>query len=74
MTNAELENEINALKTKFSALQTSVGSKADATAVNALTTRVTSAEGVNTSQGNSITQLNNGLSAVQARVTVLENK
>ncbi|MEQ1295499.1 hypothetical protein [Acinetobacter pittii] len=74
MTNVELENEINALKTKLTALQGTVSNKADTTAVNALTTRVTSVEGVNTSQSNSITTLSNGLSSVQTRVTVLENK
>lgn len=74
MTNVELENEINALKTKLTALQGTVSNKADATAVSALNTRVTSVEGVNTSQGNSITTLNNGLNAVSTRVTALENK
>ncbi len=74
MTNVELENEINALKTKLTALQGTVSNKADATAVSALTTRVTSVEGVNTSQSASITTLNNGLNAVQTRVTALENK
>ncbi|EHU2649484.1 hypothetical protein AZG96_RS05090 [Acinetobacter baumannii] len=74
MTNAELENEINALKAQLTVLQGTVGSKADASAVNALTARVTSVEGVNTSQSNSITTLNNGLNAVSTRVTALENK
>lgn len=74
MTNAELENEINALKTQLTALQGTVGSKADATAINALTSRVTTAEGKIASQGNSITTLNNDLSVVKTRITALENK
>ncbi len=74
MTNAELENEIKALKTQITSLQGTVSSKADATAVSALNARVTSVEGVNTSQGNSITTLNNGLNSVSTRVTALENK
>lgn len=69
-------------------LQTVVGTKADATAVQALTNRVTAAEGVNTSQGTSITSLTNritdveGVNAGQAssigtldsRVTLAEGK
>ncbi|MCG5919976.1 hypothetical protein MEQ72_18815 [Acinetobacter baumannii] len=74
MTNAELENEIKALKTQITSLQGTVSNKADATAVSALNARVTSVEGVNTSQGNSITTLNNGLNAVSTRVIRLENK
>lgn len=74
MTNAELEIEINSLKSQLAALQGSVGSKAEASAVNALNTRITNVENVNTSQGNAISNLNNSLSAVQSPVTALENK
>ncbi|HIF4625240.1 hypothetical protein [Acinetobacter baumannii] len=42
MTNAELENEIKALKTQITSLQGTVSNKADATAVSALNARVTS--------------------------------
>lgn len=43
--------------------------KADASAVTALTTRVTNAEGTITSQGNSITSLNNSLTTTNGNVT-----
>ena len=45
-----------------------VATKADASAVQALTNRVSSAEGVLTSQSSDITQLKNGLSAAQSFV------
>ena len=74
MTNAELENEIKALKTQLTALQGTVGAKADATVVNALNSRVTNAEGNITTQGSAITTLNNEVSAIKTRVTALINK
>ena len=46
--------------------------KADASAVTALTTRVTTAEGAITSQGNSITTLNNSLTTTNTNVTAAQ--
>lgn len=43
-----------------------MNSKADASALNALTTRVTSAEGKIASQGQSITQLTNSISNTES--------
>ena len=57
--NTALANANNAL--------TQVSTKADASAVTALTNRVTSAEGKITSQGESITQLNNSLTIVSGK-------
>ncbi|USX62840.1 hypothetical protein [Acinetobacter baumannii] len=74
MTNAELENEIKTLKTQLTALQGTVGAKADATVVNALNSRVTNAEGNITTQGSAINTLNSEVSAIKTRVTALENK
>lgn len=55
------------------ALEAVVNDKASATAVNELATRVTSAEGVNTSQGSSITALNNSLAALTGDVALKAN-
>jgi predicted phage tail protein len=47
--------------------------KADAAAVNSLTTRVTTAEGTISSQGSSITGLNNSLTTTNTNVTAAQN-
>ncbi|WP_458718331.1 phage tail tip fiber protein [Pseudomonas gregormendelii] len=47
--------------------------KADASAVSSLTTRVTSAEGTISSQGTSITSLNNSLTTTNTNVTAAQN-
>jgi uncharacterized coiled-coil protein SlyX len=47
--------------------------KADASAFNTLTTRVTSAEGTISSQGTSITGLNNSLTTTNGNVTAAQN-
>jgi DNA polymerase IIIc chi subunit len=47
--------------------------KADASAVNSLDSRVTSAEGTISSQGSSITGLNNSLSTTNGNVTAAQN-
>lgn len=47
--------------------------KADASALTSLTTRVTAAEGKITSQGQSITQLNNSLTITNGNVTAAQN-
>lgn len=49
----------------ITALQSSVAGKADASAVSALTTRVSDVEGTVTSQGNSITSLNSSLNTLK---------
>ena len=61
----------DALSKADSAL-TQLTTKADASAVTALTTRVTNAEGVITSQGQSITQLNNSLTITNNNVTAAQ--
>jgi DNA polymerase IIIc chi subunit len=50
-----------------------VNTKADASAVNSLTTRVTAAEGTISSQGSSITGLNNSLTTTNTNVTAAQN-
>ena len=50
-----------ALGSRVDTVSATVAGKADASAVNSLTTRVTTAEGTITSQGGLITGLNNGL-------------
>ena len=52
---------------------TVANTKADASAVSSLTTRVTNAEGVISSQGTSITQLNNSLTTTNANVTAAQS-
>ena len=52
---------------------TVANTKADASALNSLTTRVTSAEGLITSQGTAITQLNNSLTTTNTNVTAAQN-
>ncbi len=47
--------------------------KADASAVNSLTTRVTAAEGTISSQGTAITGLNNSLTTTNTNVTAAQN-
>lgn len=42
---------------------------ANASAISSITTRVTNAEGVNTSQGNSITQLNNSITSINGSLS-----
>ena len=54
------------------AAQATANTKADASAVNALTTRVTNAEGTITSQGTSITNLNNSLTTTNTNVTAAQ--
>lgn len=49
-------------------LSASLAGKADATALSALETRVTSAEGANTSQGTSITSLQNSVTSINGTV------
>ena len=61
----------DALSKADSAL-TQLTTKADASAVTALTTRVTNAEGAITSQGQSITQLNNSLTITNNNVTAAQ--
>ena len=51
---------------------TQLVTKADASALNALTTRVTAAEGTITSQGSSITSLNNNLTTTNTNVTAAQ--
>jgi len=50
-------------------LNAALTGKADASALNALETRVTSAEGVNTSQGSSITSLQNSVTTINNTLT-----
>lgn len=52
-------SDITALDSRLDVAEAGLNTKASATAVNALTTRVTNAEGVNTSQGSAITTLQN---------------
>ncbi|CAI8796109.1 putative phage tail protein [Pseudomonas jessenii] len=52
---------------------TVANTKADASAVNSLTTRVTAAEGTISSQGTSITGLNNSLTTTNTNVTAAQN-
>ena len=51
------------LESGLNTANTNIGKKADATALTALTTRVTNAEGVNTSQGSAITSLENSVNS-----------
>ena len=52
---------------------TQLTTKADASALSSLTTRVTTVEGTVTSQGQSITQLNNSLDTTNQNVTAAQN-
>ncbi|WP_251347135.1 phage tail tip fiber protein [Klebsiella variicola] len=54
-------------------INTALNNKADATALQSLTTRVTTAEGKITSQGNAITQLTNDLSTANGKITANSN-
>lgn len=59
---------ITTLNNSVKDINTSLNNKADATALNALTTRVTTAEGKITTQGNAITQLTNDLSVANGKI------
>jgi predicted nucleic acid-binding Zn-ribbon protein len=50
-------------------INTALNNKADASALQSLTTRVSNAEGKITSQGNAITQLTNDLSTANGKIT-----
>lgn len=61
-------SSITALQGRMTTAEGNISTKADATAVSALTTRVTNAEGVNTTQGTSITNLQNDLATTNSTV------
>ena len=62
-----------ALGSRVDTVLATLAGKADASAVTALTTRVTAAEGVNTSQGTAITGLTNSLTTTNGNVTTAQN-
>lgn len=67
-----LNNSITRVEGKADNALQQITTKADASAVNSLTTRVTDAEGKITSQGQSITQLNNNLVITNGNVTAAQ--
>lgn len=67
-----LNNSITRVEGKADDALQQITTKADASAVNSLTTRVTDAEGKITSQGQSITELNNNLVITNGNVTTAQ--
>ncbi|ACE75760.1 P20 [Xanthomonas phage phiL7] len=78
-----LNGELDVIANDVAGVKSTLTGKADASAVTALTTRVTNAENVNTAQANSITSINSALpgkasttavDAIYTRVGEAENK
>lgn len=66
-------NQITTLGNRVSTVEGTLSNKADASALQALTTRVATEEGKSTSQGQAITTLNSSLATTNTNVTAAQN-